>query len=87
MPALLSVTQNQNTARPLADGLLEPLFDLSALSESLSGSRHPVVLQRQRLEIPKFMLLGARPGGGWCRGEYRQPLRHYRAMISHAQNI
>jgi hypothetical protein len=63
MPALLSITQNQNTTRPLADGLLDPLFDLSAVSESLSGSRHPVVLERQPLEIPKFMLLGARGGG------------------------
>ncbi len=63
MPALLAISQNQNAVRPAVDGLLDPLFDLSALSESLSGSRHRVVLERQPLEIPKFMLLGARGGG------------------------
>ncbi|MDB6156039.1 MAG: peptidase [Chthoniobacteraceae bacterium] len=43
--------------------LLAPLLETAQESESLIASQHPVLIGNQRIEIPKFMLLGARGGG------------------------
>ncbi|MGA3169797.1 MAG: hypothetical protein ABSE62_02185 [Chthoniobacteraceae bacterium] len=50
-------------AHAAAEELLEILFGVSAQSESLMASCHPVRVGGCDFEIPKFMLLGERAGG------------------------